>query len=115
MIWKYIKTCIIRGCRNEVDFQGHHLHSRGAGGSDGPWNRLKVCRVHHNEIEEVGPTEFIKRHPETKKIIEQGERIERIWQLEQSGRLKNPSRKEQDILRYIRKMRKFFKRESPSK
>jgi len=107
-IWTYLKTCLVKGCKNEVDFQGHHIIHRGSGGSDGPWNRLKVCRIHHNEAHDIGEDGFLSNHPELKFWVERGKRIERVWQKEKTGKLENLSEEERDILKYIQKVRKFY-------
>ena len=107
-LWVHLKTCLIIGCKNEIDCQGHHIRPRGSGGSDGPWNRLRICRIHHVEFHVIGEDKFIKIHLEMKIWVEQGMRIERVWQLEKAGHLKNPSKEERDILLYIQKVRKFY-------
>ena len=107
-LWSYIKTCLINGCKNEVDFQGHHIKHRASGGSDGPWNRLKICRIHHTEFHNIGHDTFLKKYPEVKSWIEWGEKVEKVWQLEKVGNLKNPSGAEKGILLYIQRVRKSY-------
>ena len=111
-LWQRLTTCVITGCYNARDFQGHHLRSRGAGGSDGPWNRLGVCRIHHIDIGAIGLELFCEHHPEIKQFVERAEEIERIWQLDKVGKLneKELDKKERNILTYIRRVRKTFKR-----
>jgi hypothetical protein len=50
--------CII--CNSESD--GHHVKSRGAGGTDDSWNVVALCRGHHVEVHKLGRTEFAKRY-----------------------------------------------------
>ena len=69
-IWRKMLTCRVEGCRNSVDFRGHHNKSRGSSGSDGPWNRIPICRMHHTELHQTGLTKFLEKYPEMKVIFE---------------------------------------------
>jgi len=79
-LWSRVMTCIIKDCHNSRDYQGHHIRPRGAGGSDGRWNRLGVCREHHTEIHQIGDRAFMEAHPETIPFIEQARKMEAVWQ-----------------------------------
>lgn len=45
-------------CVGVIDI--HHIKSRGAGGSDHPFNLMPLCRYHHSMIHAVGQTTFIR-------------------------------------------------------
>lgn len=40
----------------------HHLVSRGAGGSDHPFNLMSLCQKHHNEVHSVGLARFVHNY-----------------------------------------------------
>ena len=41
----------------------HHVKTRGAGGSDEPWNLMPLCQAHHNEIHMKGNCLMAAKHP----------------------------------------------------
>ena len=86
-IWQRIIGCIIKGCRYQRDYRGHHQKHRATGGSDGPWNRLPFCRFHHTELHQIGKERFIEKYPETKLLFERAENLEFIWQQYQRGEI----------------------------
>lgn len=53
----HTKRCLI--CRRE-DVDAHHLHTKGAGGSD--FTCTPLCRVHHQEWHQLGPRRFEEIH-----------------------------------------------------
>lgn len=41
----------------------HHIVSRGAGGSDEPYNLISLCRQHHGDYHQVGWVKFLEWFP----------------------------------------------------
>lgn len=85
--WRQMMTCAVKGCNKPRDGVGHHVVTKGAGGSDYIWNRINICRDHHIEIHCRGTDYFIEKHPETKKFIERAKEMERLCRLEKSNKL----------------------------
>lgn len=53
-----------------------HVVSRGAGGSDEPWNLLKLCDEAHLEVQHRhGWDEFLQRYPHLKGVVERARRL----------------------------------------
>lgn len=49
----------------------HHIVSRGAGGTDEPWNLLNLCRMHHRHFHDVGWVKFLGWYPHLRaKVLE---------------------------------------------
>lgn len=107
-------TCVIKGCNLARDFQGHHIKPRGAGGSDGSWNRLGVCRVHHQEIEAIGNHAFAEKYPEIKPFLERAEEMENLWQRWKAGSLNTGelTERERGLLSEIQYLVGMWKRPS---
>jgi hypothetical protein len=42
----------------------HHWKSKGAGGSDHPYNLLPLCREHHDEVHRIGRKSFWEKYKE---------------------------------------------------
>jgi len=61
------KFCVVCGKLAE----GHHIRTRGAGGSDDESNILWLCRRHHVEIHTIGKYTFAKKY-KIKKIAQKG-------------------------------------------
>lgn len=102
-LWSEMMTCLIKGCFRPRDFTGHHLKHKGSGGSDGPWNRLGFCRVHHSEYHQIGRSAFIEKYPESKFLIERAESVELIWQRWLRGEIGEDALKDYpEILNYIK-------------
>jgi hypothetical protein len=89
-LWYRYTHCVIKNCYLERDFRGHHVKHRGSGGSEGPWNKIGFCRVHHNEYHIIGREAFLRIHPEAKPLIERAERLEEIYQRWKRGLITEP-------------------------
>jgi hypothetical protein len=96
--------CFINGCHNPRDYRGHHIKHRGSGGSDGPWNRLGLCRAHHTEIHAIGVEAFIKKYPDSESIIRRGISFEEIYQRWKRGLISEQDVKHEslDVWNYIK-------------
>jgi len=105
-------TCVIQGCRRPRDFRGHHVKTRGSGGSDGIWNRLGVCRAHHEEAHTVGMAEFRKRYPEVDAFLRRQEKAELLWQKLKAGTIEEGqmTMEEKDLLKFIRRQQQLNRR-----
>ena len=54
-------ACSVCGSRNDVD--PSHIKTQGSGGPDTSWNVVPMCRRHHMEWHQYGPTKFLDKHP----------------------------------------------------
>ena len=95
-MWNHILTCKVEGCKNRIDGQGHHNKHQATFGSDGPWNRIGLCRQHHTILHQIGRVAFIEKFPETKYLFDRAERIEKLWQDMESGIKKEEDFTEQE-------------------
>jgi len=106
-LWWKLMHCFIGGCNRPRDYQGHHLKTRGSGGSDGSWNRLNLCRIHHIEIHQVGNEAFIKLHPESESIIKRGIKLEELYQKWKRGLISEQDVKHEslDVWKFIQRVK----------
>lgn len=51
--------CLVCGSAN-VDV--HHIKTRGSGGNDELYNLMPVCRIHHNEVHNIGLVSFSQKY-----------------------------------------------------
>lgn len=51
----------------------HHIRSRGSGGPDTAYNVMPMCRKHHSQYHQYGPSKFFKEYPHfAERLIEYG-------------------------------------------
>ncbi len=53
------RPCIICGI---TPSDAHHLKHRGSGGGDTAENLVALCRWHHAEVHQIGPSTFKKKY-----------------------------------------------------
>jgi len=99
-----ISKCLINGCNGKRDGVGHHVKSRGSGGSDNIWNRASLCRKHHQECHGYGIKTFTEKYPEVRKVFEMAIEYERVNRLWREGKLNEEklSLEETEILKRIK-------------
>jgi hypothetical protein len=97
--------CSIKDCYKYRDGQGHHVKTKGSGGSDSINNRIGICREHHSECHNIGNKEFMEKHPEIKNFFVKAKEMEKIWYLYKNGKLRieDMDKSEKEILIQIRK------------
>jgi hypothetical protein len=97
--------CPIKDCYKYRDHGGHHMVRKGASGSNGQWNRIGLCRLHHSENHNIGDTAFVEKHSEIKKFYVRAKEYERVWYLYKNSKLKieDMNKSEKEILIQIRK------------
>lgn len=62
-----------------------HVKSRGSGGPDTPWNVVPMCREHHREWHQIGPSKFLRKYPPFEFLLKY-----MGWEIE-TGRLRHPA------------------------
>jgi predicted restriction endonuclease len=68
-------ACLV--CNNPIVDKAH-IKTRGAGGSDAPFNIMLLCRAHHQEQHMVGLVTFTNKYPKvTKYLLDSGWIMER--------------------------------------
>jgi hypothetical protein len=65
-----------------------HLISRGAGGPDTPWNVAPQCRGCHSKWHQLGPMEFVRRHPKFRVWL-----ADHGWDIDSNGAISIDMRK----------------------
>jgi hypothetical protein len=55
------EACTVCGAHTEGGNDLHHVKTRGAGGTDHPWNLMPLCNLHHRELHNSGLITFSKR------------------------------------------------------
>ncbi len=56
-------------CGGHANNAGHHLRTKGSGGSDVLSNLITLCFSHHREIHDFGMITFMNAYPHVKKSI----------------------------------------------
>ena len=51
---------------NRTGAVGHHVKSKGSGGSDKPSNLMPLCAIDHSRVHAMGLTSFAEKHPSVK-------------------------------------------------
>lgn len=57
-----------------------HIISRGAGGSDAPWNICPKCRFCHSNFHQMGISKFVRDHPRFRRWLE-----DHGWEIDSNG------------------------------
>lgn len=67
------KKCIIKTCNKTVNYRGHHIKTKGAGGSNRSYNIMPLCSDHHNmtkvSIHNMGTITFALVFPEVREWL----------------------------------------------
>lgn len=68
-----MKKCLC--CHREVNYIGHHVHSKGAAGKhiDEPWNLMPICHEHHtlrgDSVHRIGLKKFAENYIQVEKWL----------------------------------------------
>lgn len=57
------EACLVCGAHTEGGNDLHHVKTRGAGGTDHPWNLMPLCNGHHRELHNSGFLTFTRKFP----------------------------------------------------
>lgn len=80
MSYKSDKPCVVCGESRDNYVCYHHMVTRGAGGSDHPFNLMPVCQRHHNEAHSMPLERFTHKYSlEDFLVMKAWEKVEDRW------------------------------------